>query len=88
MAVQSALYRQQPELGGLARRLEDAVRQVAETPLAGAGEIQVLCLDSDKLYYLPIDAAHDLSAERREQLQTMLSAALGFRVLLVRAEEA
>jgi hypothetical protein len=88
MAVFPALSRQQPELGRLTRRLDDAARQLAELPRADTRSIQLLCLDNDKLYYLPLDLAHDLSAARREQLQTMLSAALGMKVRLVRAEEA
>lgn len=86
MAVHPALTRQQP-VWASTRRLEDAARQVAEIPLAEDGEIQLLCLDCDMLYYTPVDPARDLSAARREQLQAMLSAALGFTVRLVQVEE-
>jgi hypothetical protein len=87
MAAHPALTRQQPELGRLTRRLDDAARQLSELPRADTRNIQLLCLDDDKLYYLALDSAHDLPAARREHLQALISAALGLKVRLVRAEE-
>jgi hypothetical protein len=88
MAANPTVTRYQPELGRLTRRLDDAARQISELPRADTRSIQLLCLDDDKLYYLPLDLAHDLPAARREQLQALLSTALGLKVRLVRAEEA